>query len=444
MFNMKHEAIRRKKTAKVSDSVTKKFILKSAASAVSSRSEKNILKKTAIKPINSIRDNKSNRKTGSNKTALAVKQKIKKAEIIAPAKPVKIKRAKADKLQNIKVKATSPAKNVKIVEKKRKPTKVRDAKKSETKATRVVSPSSAKSNSQKVEPIASAKRIKSLSNAKAAPVSKQKAKISVSSKIKSNILEKQPKSGKSKIKIDSVKKTTVNKGSKQNAVTGKAKTEAKTNKPSKSVKIIETQPQKFGKVVASVKGADKLNKRQTAKNIQTAASEKAKPRRRQIRQSASAETSKNKKIEFNKRKFQEIEPVVATKKPNALETAAIDFPVKQNQKRRKLKPISSAVFRGQKARYDFKVFPLDGVFEDVSAIYVISRRKIDRQKKGHHALVCIGQTDSVLGEIKRHKIKCIKKHNANVISILPEADVKKRIKIEEDLRSAHAIACSIG
>jgi len=58
--------------------------------------------------------------------------------------------------------------------------------------------------------------------------------------------------------------------------------------------------------------------------------------------------------------------------------------------------------------------------------------------------VCIGQTDSVLGEIKRHKIKCIKKHNANVISILPEADVKKRLKIEEDLRAAHAVACNIG
>ena len=77
----------------------------------------------------------------------------------------------------------------------------------------------------------------------------------------------------------------------------------------------------------------------------------------------------------------------------------------------------------------------------VSGIYVISKRKTDRNKRAHHALVCIGQTDSVAGEIKRHAKKCIKKYQANVISILPERSEKKRLKIEEDLKSAHSIAC---
>ncbi len=113
-------------------------------------------------------------------------------------------------------------------------------------------------------------------------------------------------------------------------------------------------------------------------------------------------------------------------------------------KKKRAKPISSAVFRGKKELYGFEVFPLDAELEDVSAIYVISKRKIDNRKKGHHAVVCIGQTESVLGEIKRHKKgKCVKNHQANVISILPEENEKKRLRIETDLKAAHAVSCRL-
>lgn len=108
------------------------------------------------------------------------------------------------------------------------------------------------------------------------------------------------------------------------------------------------------------------------------------------------------------------------------------------------KQIGAAVFRGRKNRYDFQVFPLDFEFENVPAIYVISRRKTDSKKRAHHALVCIGQTDSVMNELKKHtQSKCVTKHEANVISILPERSEKKRLKIEEDLRAAHAIVCNV-
>jgi len=121
-----------------------------------------------------------------------------------------------------------------------------------------------------------------------------------------------------------------------------------------------------------------------------------------------------------------------------------ELPLPPKPKKKKAKPICSAVFRGKKDRYGFEVFPLDAEFEDVSAIYVISKRKIDKRKKGHHALVCIGQTESLLGEIKRHKKgKCVKKYQANVISILPEENEKKRLRIETDLRAAHTIVCNL-
>jgi len=113
-------------------------------------------------------------------------------------------------------------------------------------------------------------------------------------------------------------------------------------------------------------------------------------------------------------------------------------------KNRKAKPICSAVFRGKKERYDFKVFALNEIFEPIPAVYIISKRKTDKRKKGHHALICIGETASVSDELKRHrKGKCVKKHEANVVSILPEADAKVRLKIETDLKAAHTVACNL-
>jgi len=119
-------------------------------------------------------------------------------------------------------------------------------------------------------------------------------------------------------------------------------------------------------------------------------------------------------------------------------------PRPQKSKNRKARPISSAVFRGKKERYDFKVFALNEKFEPIPAVYIISKRKTDRHKRGHHALICIGETASISDELKRHrKGKCVKKHQANVVSILPEGDEKIRLKIETDLKAAHTVACNL-
>lgn len=113
------------------------------------------------------------------------------------------------------------------------------------------------------------------------------------------------------------------------------------------------------------------------------------------------------------------------------------------QARKKSPKISEAIIRGKKSLYNFDVIPLNAEFEDTSAIYVISKRKIDKRGKGHHRFICIGQTDSVLKEIKKHqKAKCVKKHQANVVCLLKEADGEKRLRIEEDLRLAHSSVCN--
>ena len=111
--------------------------------------------------------------------------------------------------------------------------------------------------------------------------------------------------------------------------------------------------------------------------------------------------------------------------------------------KKKLKPIGSAVVRGKNGRYDFEVFSLDAEIKDGSAIYVISKRVTDKSGRAHHKFVCIGQTESLLFDLKKHaKGKCIKQHKANVICLLREESEKNRLKIETDLREAHTIACN--
>ena len=132
--------------------------------------------------------------------------------------------------------------------------------------------------------------------------------------------------------------------------------------------------------------------------------------------------------------------------PKKVELAAppvevVNAPLPKPRKK-KVKPLGAAIFRGKKERYDFQVFPIEGEFEDAAAIFIISRRVVDKNRRAHHRMVCIGQTISVLSELKKHrKGKCFKQHEANAISVLREENEQKRLKIEADLRSAHTIPC---
>lgn len=386
------------------------------------------------------------KKTNSNKIVQVVKPKSKKAEAVAFVKTPKSKIATANKPKVEKL--TSTDRNVKSVGKKFKLNKVSQTIKPKTKVKAITIVPTPKSKTRKLKPIISAKQINHVVGKKISPVSDARKVEKLNSvKIRLNAPEKSIKAKKIKspTKIVPVKKAkTVEKKGKQNTVAQKAKTQTKNNKSAKTIQVVKTKTRGINPVNSAVKIEDKKTKNKSANSKNIVPVKKIKSESKQIKPNDFTQTIKPKKAEIIKAKTKKAEPIVPVRQTKAIKTKTVILPVEKKLKRKKIKPISSAVFRGRKDRYDFKVFPLDTDFEDVSAIYVISRRKIDRQKKGHHALVCIGQTDSVLGEIKRHKIKCIKKHNANVISILPEADVKKRLKIEEDLRAAHAVACNIG
>ncbi|MGI8642223.1 MAG: hypothetical protein ACR2MG_20020 [Pyrinomonadaceae bacterium] len=189
-----------------------------------------------------------------------------------------------------------------------------------------------------------------------------------------------------------------------------------------------------------------LGQSETKKNKSIVSNGKVETKIGKTKSNISSEKNKVKTPVERKIKVPKIKISAPVRKIEIVEnkTEPKNLSVVQKPVRKKVKPISSAVFRGKKDRYDFKVFPLNEMFEAIPAVYIISKRTTDKFKRGHHALICIGETDSISDEIKKHKKgKCVKKHNANVISILPEANEKMRLKIETDLKAAHTIACNL-
>ena len=214
--------------------------------------------------------------------------------------------------------------------------------------------------------------------------------------------------------------------------------EQKKIAPIAPTKPANLQSKKIQRAVPAKKTARKAEEHKEAEKIKLLAAAKKVVRRTQkLKPAISAAT-------FGKpnRKTKKVVPVEKSAAlTNAIEARQAPAPKPKN---RKARPISSAVFRGKKERYDFKVFELSEKFEPIPAVYIISKRKTDRNKRGHHALICIGETASISDELKRHRRgKCVKKHEANVVSILPEADEKMRLKIETDLKAAHAVVCNL-
>ncbi len=143
------------------------------------------------------------------------------------------------------------------------------------------------------------------------------------------------------------------------------------------------------------------------------------------------------KVKSPQRKAASIKIEVAKIEPKILEEIKVP-------KKKPLRAISSAIFRGEKDRYQFKVYEIGESFKEISAVYVISKRITDRRNRGHHKLICIGQTNSILKDLKTHrKSKCLRVNKANVISILREENEEIRLKIENDLKAAHSIACNL-
>lgn len=440
---MKHDTSKREMMAKAQP-ITKKSNRKSTVAAVNRSENKTESSKINTKRVILAQKTEPQiKKIKSNKIVQAAAPKSKRAEIFAPVKPTESKIAASPKPKIQKLKLAAPSDKIKSAEKKVKPNKAVQTNAPKTKNKPAPTVAATQSKARKIESLTSTKQINPIEKKKISRGSLRRAAQPNSAAIKLRASEKLIKSKPQKMKADvSIEKIKIaGENGKQNVVARPAKSPNEIDKTVKPVRAVKSNVQKVQPVISTGKIVGENTKIKSPKNDKKTVVEQFAVKEKRVK----PEKVKSAKSAITEAKTQSTEPVVRIKKLKAAENKIETTiqPPDRKLKKKKVKPLGAAVFRGRKDRYDFQVFPLDTDFEDVSAIYVISRRKIDREKKGHHVLVCIGQTDSVASEIKRHKNKCIKKHNANVISILPEADEKKRFKIEEDLRAAHAIACRI-
>ena len=363
----------------------KKIAPKTSAKSLKASAEKTKLISSTKKVVE-----KTERKTKNITTAQKAKSEITTAKLKVAVKPIirsSIKSAKSQPLKAVvqKVKARQPKVKIAVPAAKFRPTKIAAAVETKTQSV-----------NRRAQPVAASNSPQLIVKSKPTDAARSVARVKTIAKISAEKNNRQPKEIQPVVSANKAVKPT----KKINPITA----------PTAIKKTIKMKP------AATVKKADEKTRKS---NLTPPAAPVGNP-------------------------DSKVERIVSSKTVEAAENP-IETPARAPKpKNRKAKPICSAVFRGKKERYDFKVFALDEIFEPIPAVYIISKRKTDKRKKGHHALICIGETISIADEVKRHrKGKCVKKHEANVVSILPEADAKARLKIETDLKAAHTVVCNL-
>ena len=99
-------------------------------------------------------------------------------------------------------------------------------------------------------------------------------------------------------------------------------------------------------------------------------------------------------------------------------------------------------FGASGASYRFEVFTHESNFNDISAFYVFTKRTLIGSK-GEHEKIYIGESSELGKRIASHeKWSCAKKHGCNCICVHAVAGDKRRLDIENDLRSGNGTPCN--
>lgn len=106
--------------------------------------------------------------------------------------------------------------------------------------------------------------------------------------------------------------------------------------------------------------------------------------------------------------------------------------------------ITDATFRGQSgARYAFEVYPIEANFNDVGAVYAITRRYKNTQNGFSHQIIYVGQTENLSARFdNHHKAGCFTRRNANCICTHLDDDEDSRLRKEDGLVKRHDPPCN--
>ena len=85
-------------------------------------------------------------------------------------------------------------------------------------------------------------------------------------------------------------------------------------------------------------------------------------------------------------------------------------------------------------KYTFGVYRKESSWNEVAAVYLVTKRTIKPDGGGSHAHIYVGQTDNLQQRFSsHHKEECFKSHGANCICVLQISSEQSRLAVEADI-----------
>ena len=92
--------------------------------------------------------------------------------------------------------------------------------------------------------------------------------------------------------------------------------------------------------------------------------------------------------------------------------------------------------------YTFYVYSTDTSFEDVSAVYIFTKRTVSHNK-GIHSLLYVGETEELGSRIRGHeKWSCVNARGCNCICVHSVSGAQSRRTIEKAFRDEDSPPCN--
>jgi excinuclease UvrABC nuclease subunit len=106
--------------------------------------------------------------------------------------------------------------------------------------------------------------------------------------------------------------------------------------------------------------------------------------------------------------------------------------------------LGDVTFHGKSGQgYVFEVYPVDTDFNDVAAVYAVTRRYKDTRGGYSHEIIYVGETKDLSERFdEHHKANCFIRHNANCICTHLDDKEAPRLTKENDLIKKHNPPCN--
>lgn len=105
--------------------------------------------------------------------------------------------------------------------------------------------------------------------------------------------------------------------------------------------------------------------------------------------------------------------------------------------------IGTITYKGKsKTDYRFNLYPMGTGFNNIGAIYIVTKREVN-EGKGTHTLLYVGQTEDMSNRFDdHHKQDCFDSRGGNCIGVYQLSTQKERDAVEQDLIAAYNPPCN--